>query len=1129
MTMLTLSFLGSPLIERDGAAVEMRLRKAMALLAYLAVTGQRHSRDTLAELLYPEKDRTDSRSDLRRSLSILRGAIGSECLDSDRACVWFVFREGTRIDVVDFRGLITESRKLESTGDLPGSAVKLEKAATLYRGEFLSGLFLKDSPAFEEWQLSESESLRHEQGLALQQLVEIEEGMGRIPQALENARRLLSLDVLEESSHRALMRLEALGGRRSAALRRYATCRRVLQRELGQEPEEETEKLRKAIAAGQLVAGRPEEQPRVRPKVRKLGSRVKSSPSGTEPAAEVILVTDAGEPARTYPTIHSAVLAVLERMRPATGAGAQVALHAGTPQRANVILSAAHPGQVLLSDGAAALVAESFPEGASTRSLGAHRLKDLGPPVALFQLVHPDLRQDFPPLKTLDSLPNNLPSQPTPFIGREAEVAAVLSTLQSDEVRLLTLTGPGGSGKTRLALQAAVGVVGQFAQGVFFVDFSMLRDPGQVILAIAATLDVRDIAGAQRPILEVLKGHLKARNVLLVLDNLEHLLDAAPEIVEILIACPLVKVLATSREALRLRGEQEFPVPPLRLPPPNEPAGRLGRFEAVRFFVERASRSCPDIMVSEENAITVAGICVRLDGLPLALELAAARMKALSPRALLERLDSRQALGMIGPRDLPTRQRTLQQEIDWSHELLAEPDKRLFRRLSVFAGGCTFISSQAVCRLEKDGIALDVVEGLVSLVEKNLLVRRDEGGEPRYHMLQTIHDYAHERLDQSGEADEVYRRYTGYFLELVERAEPELCSLGRYPWFDRLEREHVNLLSALSWLYERDRLQGARLAGALGEFWINRTRLVEAHHWLELYHHSAGKTDPAAPRAKIAFNLGQINTAFQVEEYSGSTEILECFRESLALWRETGNTTGIALSLSWIGMHCTCLPKEERWTMLEESVRLAREVGDPWVLVPCIKMAYSGRTSVNKGRAFKEAVLGEAIAIARRAGDPTLLSCAIHGMGDVLLYDGDHAAALPWYLEYNRMARDLDEKVDIHASLFHLVTVYLALGELSLAKAACLEALRLNADFNTRQHNPRLLSDMVEIAMKEGRMKRAARLRAAAALIRKPDADFDLSSFKDLGLPEDAARAEWDAARSMTTDQAVAYALSDRV
>jgi hypothetical protein len=505
------------------------------------------------------------------------------------------------------------------------------------------------------------------------------------------------------------MRLHALAGQRAAAVRQYGACRKALLKELGQEPEEETEKLREAIMAGRLAAIPQEEGPRADARQRRQVPA--ASRKGEDADHVVVMATDGDEPGcSTFPSIQAAVLGALAKLKSPAAMSDRVALHAdcrpdgkGTPvvvlaKRARTILGAAQPGQALLSDCAAALVSGSAPANASARSLGAHRLKDLGPPVALFQLVHPDLREEFPPLRTLETLPNNLPSQPTPFIGRDGEMASIARALLSDEVRLLTLTGPGGTGKTRLALQAAADMADRFPHGAFFIDLSTLRDPGQVIMTIAATLGVQEIAG-ERPVLDVLGGYLNARNVLLVLDNFEHLLDAAPEVAAILRACPLVKVLVTSRESLRLRGEQELPVPPLMLPPRNEPAATLGDYEAVRFFVDRASEALPGFSITEQNAAVVAGICVRLDGLPLALELAAARLKALSPAAMLDRLESRHALRMVGPRDLPARQQTLLQEIDWSYELLSDSDKRLFRRLSVFAGGCTLKTAEAVCSL----------------------------------------------------------------------------------------------------------------------------------------------------------------------------------------------------------------------------------------------------------------------------------------------------------------------------------------------------------------------------------------------------------------------------------------------
>ena len=1132
MSLLALSFLGSPLIERDGAVIELKLRKSMALLAYLAVTGQRHSRDALAELLYPDKPRGDSRSDIRRSLSVLRGTLSTELLDSDRNCVWCTLREGTRVDVVDFRRLISQSRDLERDGDLPGSSARIEKAVDLYRGEFLSGLFSRNSPAFEEWQLLESETLKREQCTALRRLVETRESMGQITQAIEYARRLLRFDILEESSHRTLMRLQALAGQRSEAVNQYRACQRILLKELGQEPEEETKKLREAIVAGRLAAIPQEERPRATSQRR--GPMSPAMSEGVDADHVVVMATD-GEDAgcTTFPDMQAAVLAALARLKSPTALDERVALHAdclrdgkGTPvailaKRAHTILGAAQPGQALLSDCAAALV--SGAAGAGARSLGAHRLQDLGPPVALFQLVHPDLREEFLPLRTLETLPNNLPSQPTLFVGREVEMASIARALLSD-VRLLTLTGPGGTGKTRLALQAAAGMADRFSHGVFFVDLSTIRDPGQVMLTVAATLGVQEIAG-ERPVLEVLTGFLKARNVLLVLDNFEHLLDAASEVAVVLAACPLVKVLVTSRESLRLRGEQELPVPPLMLPPRNEPATTLDGFEAVRFFVDRASEALPGFSITEENAAVVAGICVRLDGLPLAMELAAARLKALSPAAMLERLESRHALRMVGPRDLPPRQQTLLQEIDWSYELLTDSDKRLFRRLSVFAGGCTLETAQAMCSLEGDA-ATDVVEGLVSLVGKNLLVRRDQRGQARYHMLQTIGDLASEHLGRSGETDEVHRRFTAWFLELAERAKEDLHGPARDSTLDRLDQELGNLLSALAWLREqKDRLRGARLAGALGEFWFDRLHYVEGHHWLEVFRELSQKDDPPAPRAELAFHLGRLKLWFE-KPYAHHGEItLEYFQEAIRIGRESGNTRIVAHSLAWMGIHCLLLPREVRWNALEEAVHRAREADSPWLLAHCLMMANAGANSVEKSKELKIAAMEEAIDIATTVGDPDLIGEVLHGMGDVFLYLGDYAAARPWFLKANRLGREREEGLQVHASLYHLITIHLALGEVPQARAACREALRLSLEYNLKTYYPRLFRDCAEIAVKDGHLRRAARLRAAAELVGKQYPCFEPSAFHDLGLTEETARAEWSAAQSMSVDQQVAYAL----
>jgi predicted ATPase/class 3 adenylate cyclase len=381
------------------------------------------------------------------------------------------------------------------------------------------------------------------------------------------------------------------------------------------------------------------------------------------------------------------------------------------------LLAAAHGDQVLLSLATQDLTRDALPPEASLRDLGEHPLRDLFRPERVFQLLHPDLQADFPPLHTLATRPNNLPLQPTPFLGREEQVQAIVARLRRDAVRLLTITGPGGVGKTRLALQVAADLVETFPKGVWFVDLSALSDPGLVAPAIATVLDVRAEGGT---LAAQLAGILGATPLLLVLDNFERVLDAVPVVADLLAHLPGLKVLVTSRTPLHAYGEQEYPLAPLPLPDPAHlpPLERLSQYEAVRLFIERAQAVKPDFIVTNANAPAVAEVCFRLDGLPLAIELAAAHVKVLPPQALLKRLERRLPLLTGGARMLPARQQTMRDTIAWSHDLLASEEQTLFRRLAVFAGGCTIEAAEAVAGA--DGM-LEVFGGIASLIDKSLL------------------------------------------------------------------------------------------------------------------------------------------------------------------------------------------------------------------------------------------------------------------------------------------------------------------------------------------------------------------------------------------------------------------------
>src|SRR5215203_3060802 len=630
------------------------------------------------------------------------------------------------------------------------------------------------------------------------------------------------------------------------------------------------------------------------------------------------------------------------------------------------LLSAAHGGQVLLSAAAQEMVRDQLPVGTSLRDLGEHRLTDLFRPERVFQLSAPDLPVEFPPLRTLDVYRNNLPLQPTPLVGREKEVAQVCDLLRGDETRLLTLSGPGGTGKTRLALQAAADLLEDFPDGTFFVPLATLSEAQQFLPVVAEMLGVRE-TGEQR-FDEILKDYFHERQLLLILDNFEQVLGAAPQVTELLAVAPGLKVLATSRAPLGLYGEHEFPVPPLTLPdlkrPP--PLERLTQYEAVGLFVERARALKPDFSITNESAPAVAEICVRLDGLPLAIELAAARIKMLPPKAMLQRLTSRLKLLTGGARDLPERQRTLRGTIEWSHALLDEGEQVLFGRLAVFSGGRTLEAIGAICDADGD-LTVEAFEGISSLLNKSLL-RQEEGpdGEPRFVMLETVHEFAREKLGQSAEAEEIKRVHAQYFLTLAEEAYPELRGADQLEWLERLEAEHDNMRAALTWALKRNEAEVAlRLGGALSVFWLLRDYHSEGRRWLQEALAIDGRGSPGsramalAGAGRLASEQGDLDrvqqaceeglellaheareaseaklnlleslgwVAWQREELGQAQQL---FEEILALSREMRDTWWLASSLFSLALVPHYLGDSERATELyEESIDLFRELGD---------------------------------------------------------------------------------------------------------------------------------------------------------------------------------------------------------
>jgi predicted ATPase/class 3 adenylate cyclase len=589
------------------------------------------------------------------------------------------------------------------------------------------------------------------------------------------------------------------------------------------------------------------------------------------------------------------------------------------------LLSAAHGGQVLLSLATQELVRDQLPGGTNLRDLGEHRLKDLFRPERVFQLLAPELPVEFPPLRTLDTYRNNLPLQPTALVGREKEVSEVCDLMRGHEIRLLTLSGPGGTGKTRLALQVAADLLDDFPDGTFFVPLATLTEAELFLSAVAETLGVRETG--DQTLYESLKDYLRERRLLLVLDNFEQVIGAAPAVTELLVVAPGLKVLATSRAPLGLYGEHEFPVPPLTLPdlksPP--PLERLTQYEAVRLFVDRARAVKPDFSITNESAPAVAEICVRLDGLPLAIELAAARIKMLPPKAMLQRLSSRLKLLTGGARDLPERQRTLRGAIEWSYALLDEGEQVLFARLAVFSGGRTLEAVDAICDAQGD-LPVDTFEGVSSLLDKSLL-RQEEGpgGEPRFVMLETVHEFAREKLQKSAEAGEIKRTHAQYFLTLAEEAYPQLKGANQLEWLDRLEAEHDNMRAALSWALERKEVEVAiRLGGALWLFWFVRGYHSEGRRWLQEALAIEERISPGS-RAMALAGVGWL--AAHQGDLDRAQEVCE---EGLQLLANEASEAKrcLLVFLGWVARE----REDYRWAtqLFEESLALSQQMSDTY-------------------------------------------------------------------------------------------------------------------------------------------------------------------------------------------------------
>ncbi|MEJ2734596.1 MAG: BTAD domain-containing putative transcriptional regulator [Anaerolineae bacterium] len=1040
MARLELFLLGPPRLQRDGVPLQFDRRKVMALAAYLAMSsleaeGRHLSRDTLVTLFSPDLEPSRARAAFRRNLSLLRRALEGEWLVADRKRVGTDPEADFWLDVEQFNRLVhsceTHGHPREEV--CPRCLEALAEAAALHQGEFLEGFGLRDSVEFDDWQFFQAEELRQQLASVLERLARGHGVEGNHEAALPYARRWLALDPLHEPAHRQLMELYAAAGQRSAALRQYTECVRILDEELGLAPAEETTALYEEI--------------------------------------------------RTMP-----------------------------PAEAAVALGLAEPMEL---------------------------------PIRRASLRH------------------NLPAQTTPFVGREKELVQIRQCLA--EHRLVTLTGAGGIGKTRMAIQAASEVVAEVPQGAWLAELGPVADPRLVPRVVAAVWDVREEQG--RPLQVTLADYLREKTLLLVLDNCEHVIDASSQLAGTLLQrCSGLRILATSREALGVEGEFVVRVPSLSLPPAG-PASRatLEGSEAVRLFVSRTATALPGFELTDANAAAVAQVCRRLDGVALALELAAARVRTLRVEQIAARLDDAFHLLTGGSRTVLPHQQTLRATIDWSHALLSDAERACFRRLAVFSGGWTLEAAEAVCTGEEVEPS-DVLDLLAQLGNKSLvIIDREPGQEARYRLLETIRQYAREELQEAGEQEQSRIQHLEYYCRLAQEVEPKLYGAQQLEGLAQLDAEQGNLRAALEWGLENRLEAGAQLAGAMFWNWHLRGILADGYAWLQraLAMTSGGSK---ALRALLLSRAGHL-----AHEMRYIHRGVRYFEESIALHRELGEPEGVAYALSELGLllFFDQADRERGRALWQESLELYQQAGNKWGCRHVFSML--GLAHAMEQPDYSLACWQESLALARELRVPDGIAWALYGLGVHAFLQGDDERAMALFKEELPIAYAIRQPFIILDSLFNMEMIALRQGEFEQAKAFAREALEeeirkpglrvswrlLGLQFAispwksealffenlalARESGDRLviahgLFSLAALAWSLGQLEKAVRLYAAALAasgfapslpLERTDFDNTLSGTL-IQVDETTFQKAWAEGSAMTVEQAVAYALEGK-
>ncbi len=746
-----------------------------------------------------------------------------------------------------------------------------------------------------------------------------------------------------------------------------------------------------------------------------------------------------------------------------------------TLNRVARILSSGHGGQVLLSQVTQELVRSALPPDVTLRDLAEHRLKDIEQPEHIFQLVIAHLPCDFAPLKTLGQRPNNLPILLTPFVKREQDQNAVYTLLMQEHVRLVTLVGPGGTGKTRLGLEIARYSADSFSDGLYFVDLSIVRDAEAVLSAITQVIGIQETSD------EAIKEYLNGK-VLLLLDNFEQAVDAAPLITKLLVLCPRLKILVTSRASLHVEGEHEYLVPPLRVPILKPPLDLevLARYEAVALFLLQAQAVKSGFMLTETNAAAVIEICAQLDGLPLAIELAASHINLLTPQAMLRRLKNRLMSLKGGMANRSARQQTLRGTIGWSYDLLNEQEKYLFMQIAIFSGGCTLEAIEAVC-LPSEESTQELFDIIGSLLDKSLL-RKQEQEEARedfrFEMLGTIREYALEQLERTTTVDRLRLRHRDYYLQLAEQVAPLLISGEQKHWLAHLSEEHENMQAALKWCLEHhDGEVGLRLAIALWRFWLMRGHVDSGRKWFEkLLRISSSPTAIRAKALEEASALARSQNDYEQAAALGA--------EALALGEALGDQeiiSGAYITLADAAMYRG--DSSQTIALLEKSLAIRRELGD--IRGTASLLNNLGNVALREGQFDRAITLhNDSLTLLQEVGDEFAIATVLNNLGDVEQQRENYQQAIMWYEACLKLCREEDYAWGITASLIDLGNVAYRQGNYQHALDLYRESLQLSTEIGANLGIALCFEGLGQIAYRQNQLEPAIRLFAQAKSLR---------------------------------------------